>query len=203
MQVDIRHNIAEFSGWLRTLHHDQVPFATSQALNSTVFDVRKHVVGRTFPEAFTLRNRRFPSAVLRVVKARKRRLVARLHDPKQRAWIERQATGGTKRARGRFVAVPDADIVRRTASGKIRAADKPRRITSKRGTFISKGGGKLAPGIWRRNAASGRVQPVYVFRPAVRIPKRLRFYEDASKVVASRFPRRFRQAFIKAVRTAR
>jgi hypothetical protein len=47
------------------------------------------------------------------------------------------------------------------------------------------------------------VQPVYVFRPAVRIPKRLRLYEDASKVVASRFPRRFRQAFIKAVRTAR
>ena len=39
--------------------------------------------------------------------------------------------------------------------------------------------------------------------PLARIPKRLRFYEDAAKVVQKRMVANFKRSFERAVRTAR
>jgi len=53
-----------------------------------------------------------------------------------------------------------------------------------------------------RRSASG-CRHGYLLVPLARIPKRLRFYEDAAKVVQRRMVPNFKKSFERAVRTAR
>ena len=59
---------------------DQLPFATSKALNDTAFVVRNTIVEDTFPRSFNVKNKRFAGATFRVDKANKRKLEARVFD---------------------------------------------------------------------------------------------------------------------------
>jgi len=56
-------------------------------------------------------------------------------------------------------------------------------------------------GIYKRTKRGLEFQ--YALVNSVRVPKRLRFYEDAQRTIHRRFPKRFRVAFAKAKRTAR
>ena len=202
ISLNVVSNIGEVAGWLNGVQRKQLPFATAGALTSTAFDVRKHAVEKTFPRDFNLKNKRFAAATLRVEKASKRKLRAAVYDRLGREYLETQARGGIKKPiDGRNIAIPTQHI-KRTKSGKVSAAKRPRAIVDKPNTFIrrgSRGGQILQKG--RRKGAP--LKTLYQLVPAATIPKRLSFYEDAAKVVQRRLVPNFRQSFDRAMRTAR
>ena len=56
---------------------------------------------------------------------------------------------------------------------------------------------------FRRRDKGKPLEVLYQLVPLARLPKRLRFYEDAAKVVQRRMVPNFRKSFERAVRTAR
>tara|TARA_R110002110_G_scaffold294324_7_gene508325 strand:+ start:3570 stop:4181 length:612 start_codon:yes stop_codon:yes gene_type:complete len=200
MNVSVRSNIDEITGWMNRVSRQQLPFATSVALNDTAFDVRRQIVDRTMPRAFKLKNKRFPSAAMRVRKSTKRKLRAGVYDRLGREYLVTQATGGIKRPRGRHIAVPQG--VRRTSTGKISKANRPRQLLNKPNAFKITSGGKSAI-YTRRRGKGGGLEFQYALVNSARIPRRLRFYEDAQRTIKQRFPRRFKVAFARAKLTAR
>jgi len=170
-------------------------------LTDTAFDVRKHVVEKTFPRDFDLRNKRFAGAALRVEKASKRKLRAAVYDRLGREYLEPQARGGIKRPTGQWLSIPTQHI-KRTAAGKIGKAKRPRNIVNKPNVFFRHQG--PTPDIVRRPRGKGKqIEVLYQLVPLARIPKRLRFYEDAAKVVQRRMVPNFKKSFERALRTAR
>ena len=64
--------------------------------------------------------------------------------------------------------------------------------------------GTRTVGIGFRRCGKGKqLEVLYQLVPLARIPKRLRFYEDAAKVVQRRMVPNFKKSFERAVRTAR
>ena len=56
---------------------------------------------------------------------------------------------------------------------------------------------------FRRRGKGKPLEVLYQLVPLARIPKRLRFYEDAAKVEQRRMVPNFKKSFERAVRTAR
>ena len=156
LSLNVGSNINQVAGWLTNVQRKQLPFATAGALTDTAFDVRKHVVEKTFPRDFDLKNKRFAGATLRVEKANKRKLRAAVYDRLGREYLETQARGGIKRPiDGRNIAIPTQHI-KRTASGKVGAAKRPRAVLGKPNTFIrrtSSGGADTTEGTAQERAA--------------------------------------------------
>jgi hypothetical protein len=122
--------------------------------------------------------------MLRVDKANKRKLRAAIYDRLGRGYLETQARGGIKRPTGQWISIPTHHI-KRTASGKIGKAKRPRNIVNKPNVFFRHQG--PTPDIVRKPRGKGKqLEVLYQLVPLARIPKRLRFYEDAIKVVQRR-----------------
>lgn len=224
MHFDISSNIHEVAARFSRAGRSQIPFAASRALNATAFDVRKEVVERTFPKSFTLRNKRFPSIATRVATASKARLIASVGDrtPGGRDYLVTQAEGGTKRPRGRHLAVPEEQHIRRTAGGAVRRTDKPRRLledllspkdAGRQGGRGNRKRSKPKPFIitdshglqWivRRQRKVEGLQFLYAMPTDARIKKRFPFHEDALAVARRVFAGHFAREFERAMRTAR
>ena len=202
MHVSVTSNISAVSKAIDAFGKRQIPFATSQALNDTAFAVRKEIVERTYPDSFTVRNRRFASAMFRVGKASKRNLVATVSDVLGRDYMVDQAKGGIKRPRGRNIAIPSREI-KRTGTGKVPKAKQPRNLLDGKGyrTTLRSGQPVIAEKTGRGSAKRQRV--LYLLEPTARIPKRFPFYERGRKVAKDTFPRAFDRRFAQARRTAK
>ena len=181
----------------------QLPFAMSQALNSTAFDVRKQIVDKTYPQSFTVRNRRFASAMFRVEKATKRKLSAAVFDRLGKDYMVKQAEGGIKTPRGNSIAIPGR-VNTRTSTGKIPRARTPRNLLDNgRAYKTTLRGGQKAIVQPQGRGNTKRLKVMYVLEPKARIPQRFDFYEDANRVSRRNFERNFNKAFARAKRTAR
>lgn len=202
MQISVKSNISTVAKALDAFGKRQIPFATSLALNDAAFAVRKEIVERTFPDSFTMRNKRFPGAMFRVGKASKRNLVATVSDVLGRDYMTRQAEGGTKLPRGKHIAIPSRQI-KRTGTGKVPAAKQPRNVLSGKGyrTQLRSGQPVIAENVGRGAAKRQRV--LYLLEQRAHIPKRFPFYERGRKVAQSSFARAFNKRFAQAKRTAR
>ena len=129
------------------------------------------------------------------------RLRAAVYDRLGREYLETQARGGIKRPTGQWISIPTQHITR-TAKGKVGKAKRPRNIVNKPNVFFRHQG--PTPDIVRRPRGKGKqLEVLYQLVPLARIPKRLRFYEDAAKVVQRRMVPNFKKSFERAVRTAR
>ncbi len=207
VELSIRDNIAQVQKRLTNIERKQIPFATAGAINDTLFDVRKRIVGVTGPRSFDIRNRRFLNAALRVKKATKRNLTGEVFDHLGRGQLQRHATGGIKTPRGRHLAIPGRDIEgKRTRGGAIRKALRPRQVLSKAGrrqafttTFKS---GKEAI-VRRRTKKRLPLQVLYLLERRTRIRKTFPFHRDAERVTRARFQRHFNRRLRQALRTAR
>ena len=131
----------------------------------------------------------------------RRKLRAAVFDQLWREYLETQARGGIKRPTGQWVSIPTQHI-KRTATGKIGKAKRPRNVVNKPNVFFRHQG--PTPDIVRQPRGKGKkLEVLYQLVPLARIPKRLRFYEDAAKVVQRRMVPNFKKSFEKALRTAR
>ena len=167
LSLNVGSNIGEVAGWLNNVQRKQLPFATAGALTSTAFDVRKQVVEKTFPRAFTTRNTRFATNILEVKPAKKRELTATLFDKKGRDYLELHARGGIKRPTGQWISIPTRHI-KRTAKGKVGKAKRPRNIVNKPNVFFRHQG--PTPDIVRRPRGKGKqLEVLYQLVPLARI----------------------------------
>ena len=203
LHIDVSSDIdAAFRG-VHDFWRGQLPFATSGALNDTAFDVRKHVVGSTYPKAFTVRNRAFPGRLWRVTKkANKRELQADITQTLDRDFLARHVSGGIKTGRtGGRVAVPTDPGSMRSANGRIKAGQKPRRLGEQKSVFTIKRGNKKF--ILRRGRNGAPNKLLYSIVPSAKIDRRLRFYEDAKSTGIRVFSGHWNTRMDRAIRSSR
>lgn len=222
MDIDVDIDTAEFNRFLVRLHRDQLPFATSVAINRTAKDFqeaqREHI-----HDVFTVRRKRWVDRSVKIKPfATKRRLMAKvgIHPPggDERADIlTKFESGGIKRPQGgRSLAVPDE--VKRTKTGFIGKRQRPKAFDfelwgrgpeatvyrgRRRAFMIRYPDGEGF--IFRRTGrgAGSRMRLLYTFTPQARIDPLLEFFETAEEIIQSRFDENFADAFAHAMDTAR
>lgn len=197
MKINLESNATQIQKAMQGLSK-QLPFALSQTLNGTAHAVRKQIVNRTYPQSFTVRNKRFASAMFRVERASKRKLSAAVFDRLDRDYMAMQAEGGIKLPRGRNIAIPGR-ANQRTSTGKIPRARQPRQIINSGKAFKTtlRGGQKAIVQPQGRGKIK-RLKVMYVLEQTARIPKRFNFYEDATATAQRNFNRRFAVEFKRA-----
>lgn len=186
LNINVTSDIDAAMASVGDFFRSQIPFATSVALNNGAFDIRNEIVTVTWSKAFRVRNRALPGRMFQVVKkARKTDLAAVVAQTLDRDWTARQAAGGVKTGRaGGRVAIPTTPDKMRTATGRIRAPLKPARLAGTKGVFAVQSGGRTL--IVKR--VRKKTTLLYAIVPSARIPKRFRFYEDATLTAIRVFP---------------
>jgi hypothetical protein len=198
MVLRVKADIDKMRGQLTRMQRQQIPYAASVALNTVAFDTRQDIIKRVWPQSFRgMRNPRFPSVLFRVDKASKGRLSSAVYQDLPRDWVQLHITGGIRRPiRASTRAVPVG--ARRTATGRIRSADKPRTI---KGGFITDLRGR-GPALWKK-LGKDRLQLMFVLRPSVNQRRIFPFYKEGYRYAERRWPGAFSQAVERALRTAR
>ena len=183
LEIDVTSDVDRVFSEIGDFFRDQIPYVTSQALNDTAFDIRRRIVGSTWPKAVTMRNRVFPGRVFRVgQKATKTQLEAIIQADPEFDYVERLADGGTKFPRGNWIAVPvDA---KRNKGGGIAKAYKPRMLKNSFIREMKSGKGKV---ILQRNKAGENVVKYLLIKRA-EIHATFRFEEDATDTAIRVFP---------------
>lgn len=214
--IDFRSNINAAIKGVEINLTRQVPYGVALTINNVLEQARERIVTTTYANAFKVRNRRLAGAnftVDRVLLSQRRgaldlgiprslakfksgetdTMTGRLRQRKlkggYREYFEEHAEGGTKRpSNGGTIAVPQNPDMRgmRTGTGRIKAREKPRRITSRRDTFLmkDKSGRKL---FIAKRIDRTTLDFEYFFTKDAQIKKKFRFYEDSIDTVLSLF----------------
>ncbi len=88
LNLNVGSNADQIVVWAMNVQQRQLPFTTAGAPTDTAFDVRKHVIEKTFPRGFDLKSKRFAAGALDVDKANKRKVRATDHDWPGREYLE-------------------------------------------------------------------------------------------------------------------
>ena len=229
MKVSIEANTDQMRMKLKNLVDKQLLFAATRATTKTAVDVRNRYVLPEYNKSFTVRNKKFSKVVHSVaaadLKSTKRTGVAvaaikRMDAPhvpgttKRRErvgkapasteFMKRHLKGGIKIGRhGKKIAIPLSNSpVSRTTSGKISKNFQPKTIVQSGRGFVFKGerGNKSFLG---RQMGNGKLQVLYTLAESTKIDKRYNPLPAAQRGVSARFPRKFRESFIQALKTAK
>ena len=197
MDINVESNVSTLMKAMDAFGKDQLPFATSKALNDAAFAVRNTIVEDTFPRSFNVKNKRFAGTTFRVDTANKRKLEARVFDRLGKDFLAMQESGGTKTPRGNNIAIP-TDQIRVTGRG-VAKARRPRQIlqSGKRAFKTrSKTGQEIIA--QRRGKKRYPLKVLYVLEPQAKINPRFPFYAVglnlAQKTFDKRLPVRFKEA---------
>lgn len=197
MDINVESNVSTLMKAMDAFGKDQLPFATSKALNDAAFAVRNTIVEDTFPRSFNVKNKRFAGTAFRVDTANKRKLEARVFDRLGKDFLAMQESGGTKKPRGNNVAIP-TDQIRVTGRG-VAKARRPRQILQS-GKRAFKTRAKTGQEIiaQRRGKKRYPLKVLYVLEPQADIKPRFPFYavgvNVAQKTFDKRLPVRFKEA---------
>lgn len=202
MQINMKSNISAVTKAMDAFGKNQIPYATSRALNDTAFAVRNQIVEKTYPQSFTVRNKRFASTMFRVGKSTRRKLVATVFDRLGRDYMVDQAKGGIKKPRGNSIAIPTRNV-KRLASGKVSKAKQPRNLLNGKAykTKLKNGQEVIAQETGR--GATKKQKVLYILEQTASIPKRFSFYEDGQRIAQRDFNKNFANWFREAKRTAK
>ncbi|MCO4782681.1 MAG: hypothetical protein KC646_10195 [Candidatus Cloacimonetes bacterium] len=230
LDLNIHHNITEFSRDIDKIYQRQIPFATKQALNDLVFDIKTQLTKEIFnifddANPFTLR-------AIEVVKAQKTNLEAIVYISKKHDYLVKQVTGGLQQAKKSVLTVPwdrhgnTKNIFKRGTNNLIR--NKLAKIfkTSKRKDkssnlwrmfFVGKPKGHInsPEGIYerlprnrpynsprrKRVNRSQKLRLVVAFEKSTFYQKKFEFYKIAEQEVSIAFPKLFAKHFERAIRT--
>lgn len=219
MQIVVESNARDVADWLLRLGRDQIPYATSLAINNVAKSAQRAQVAGMH-ERFTIRR---PSFARRTVKikpfATKRSLEAVLWiDPPgdtSDIWAKFEM-GGVKQPRGTAIAVPEE--ARRTKTGVITKRQRPKAFEFRRWGRGAKGAvyrgerrtwmvrtpegeGAIFQRVGRGPGSSLRM--LYSFARSAEIDERLQFEETVERTVDGEWERHFSEAFARAMGTAR
>lgn len=195
--VEVDFNVDKFKRELRSFTRRQVPFASSLALNMTMYDTLDELRDE-LPKHFTIRSSWTARGFVPSHRASKTEQWATWGHRDD--FMLRQAEGGTKQhAKGR-VAVPVK--ARRTERSRITPRSFPAAF-EKRGAFERNGalyipvGGRRK----RRRGKSGRrLKMLYVFSTSIQVPQRYPFDDIVERTVARLWPQNMQHAWNRALR---
>lgn len=226
MEIDITSDINRAMAEIDDTFWKDIPFALASAMNDSMFDARKRIIGPTYDAAFERRNSRAAraswnvdkvitggrnAAVFKGFKAgggtvevvlRQKPLRGRGGRSNFLDYYERHVTGGTKTpTRSQGVAIPTKHAERfRNAQGSMKHAKKPRQLRGKKSVFITESRGNRV--IMERNKGGG-VTPWYVLVPSAKISPTFRFYEDGIDTLQRVFSGHFSTRMMRIIRKSR
>ena len=205
MNIDVRSNIAEVTKNLTKVQKDQLPFATSLAINNVATEVAYAVTKQMQydldrPTPFTLKafmsGNRFNGK-----RATKRSLYATVEaKPIQNDYLIYQVEGGMRLPKKRTIAVPTKNA-RLNRYGNV--SNRRRGLVRNSKQFV--GEVKGIEGIWERTGGkrSPGVRLIHAFEESVTYRKRFNPYAVADKVVRRKFGKIFTHALRYATASAR
>jgi hypothetical protein len=196
----ISFDFREIEAWAKKLSvaADQIPYATSRAINDAVFETRKVLVDELWPHSVHARNPQFPSVVLHVDKSTKQNLSASIRETRETsAPLMLHAKGGTRQSKHGDFAIPmpwyragkqTQRGLRKSASAREIIARTPKRALriTDRGIFIGE---------------SGRLRLAFVKKQTIKVPKDVPFFETFAVEMRRRLFERLPSRLIGAVAT--
>jgi hypothetical protein len=197
MRVSVKSNIDEVTKWTTNVQKKQIPFATSNAINKTLFQLRKEMMKQTVkkldrPTPFTQKG-------FLVQMAKKTNLRGMLFVKEEvEKYLKYQINGGV-RSTGKQIPVPYIDNARLNKYGN---------VMGKRSGLIKKdtqffGTIKGVNGIWERQKQDNRLKLIYALTRTASYEPKFPFYVIADKFVAANFDKNFAEKFAHALRTAK
>ena len=224
MRIDIRSDVKELTKSLNRIQRKQIPFATSRALNTLAFDVRKTLqdgldIFLDLPTPYTKRG-------VQVEKSTKKDLVVEIGfrsktfgkgqgEATQASYMKRQIEGGIRRPNKRAVPVPIKKNIRLNRYGSLTRnkvknflADKDKYFSGKPKGEKGKGTGE---GIWQRMPANskrkknrgGKIRMVISWNPKADYKARFPFKRIVQTTIKTNFRKRFDFELREALKTAR
>lgn len=196
MKISVKHDIKQMTKRINGFA-DQIPFATSRALNNTAFEARGGTIERLKtdidrPTPYTLKGVKYG-------KSNKRNLTASVFIlPERWRYLFYQVHGGTRTPQNRAIAVPAA--VRLNEYGNMPKGSIAR-LLARPDTFQATIGGRS--GIWQRNKR-GKLKLLFHYQPKVTYRGgRFKYELAVNEVVRKRFTYHFAKSVKQAIKTAR
>ena len=224
MQISIESDVKKLTKSLNRIQRKQIPFATSRAINTLAFDVRKALqdgldLHLDRPTPYTKRG-------VQVEKSTKNNLVVEVGfrsktfgkgkgKATQASYMKRQIEGGARRPNKRAIPVPIKKNIRLNkygslASNKLKSflADKDKYFSGKLKGAKGKGTGE---GIWERMPANskrkknrgGKVRMVISWNPKTDYKASFPFKKIVDTTIRTNFRKRFNFELREALKTAR
>jgi hypothetical protein len=203
MRINVKNNIKEATRGLSKIHKEQVPFATSNAINITLFQLRKEMAKQTTkhldrPTPFTQKGFLVQTAKKTTLKG-----MLFLKEAVEK-YLRFQIDGGT-RVTGKHIPIPYKPNAKLNKYGNI--VGKRTGLIKNKNQFIGEVNGIL--GVWERRKVSSSttakspLKLVIGFSRTADYKPRFPFYKIAEMFTKNKFDRNFTRAFNKAVRSSR
>jgi len=198
MQIKIKDNIKQFTKGLSKVQKKQIPFATTQSINNTLFGLKKEMAKQTVkkldrPVAFTQRG-------FLIDKAKKTKQIGVLRiRPEVADYLKFQIDGGV-RSGAKKIPVPITKNKRLNKFGNI--AGKRTGLVKGSKEFIATIGG--ATGVWKQGRKGQQPTLLIKFHDSVKYDKKpFDFYKIGKGYINNTYDKQFKKALTKALRTAK
>mgnify|MGYP003139418440 CR=1 FL=1 len=197
MQVSVKSNVKEITKWTTNAQKKQIPFATQNAINTTLFQLRKEM-GKQLDKKLD-RPTPFTKRGFFVNKAKKSLLVGILIMKDVVAnYMQFQVDGGI-RADSKFIPIPFVPNARLNKFGNI--IGKRTGLIKKQTQFM--GTVKGTTGVWERTNRNQKVKLIIGFEKSATYKPRFPFYIIAQKFSANVFDKNFTKSFNRALKSAK
>ena len=195
MRIDIKSNIKEVTKGMSSIQKQQIPFATANAINTTLFELKKEMAKQTVkkldnPTPFTQRG-------FLVDKAKKTKLFGLLFAKEEVAkYLHYQIEGGT-RSSGKKFAIP-------TSNAKL---NRYGNIPNKKGGVVKGKKQKILKikgmtGVYETHK-DRTLKLIVAFKNSATYKAKFPFYIIAKKFTEAKFDKNFAKALTRALKTAR
>ena len=198
MQIKIKDNIKQFTKGLSKVQKKQIPFATAQAINNTLFGLKKEMAKQTVkkldrPTPFTQKG-------FLIDKAKKTKQIGVLRIKSEVAdYLKWQIDGGVKSG-AKKIPVPITKNKRLNKFGNI--AGKRTGLVKGKKEFIATIGG--ATGVWKQGRKGQQPTLLIKFHDSVKYDKKpFDFYKIGKSYINNTYDRQFKKSLIKALRSAK
>ena len=198
MQIKIKDNIKQFTKGLNKVQKKQIPFATAQAINGTLFGLKKEMAKQTVkkldrPVGFTQRG-------FLIDKAKKTKQIGVLRiRPEVADYLKFQIDGGV-RSGAKKIPVPITKNKRLNKFGNI--AGKRTGLVKGKKEFIATIGG--ATGVWKQGRKGQQPTLLIKFHDSVKYDKKpFDFYKIGKGYINNTYDKQFKKSLTKALRSAK
>lgn len=195
MEIRLQSNIKEFTRELTAIQKQQVPYATSRAINDTAVNAQDDVIAaipRVFNNLKKWWLKQQPTGI-KVKFSNKANLHAQVHTSAYFAKIQEE--GGVKQPRtAKNLAVPTAKVAKkyRTSHGAREMMDAQKNVF------------RTPKGVFRRTGKKRYpIQLLWSFTPTAKVKPRFRFYDTCKRAVMRRFETNFKMRLSQALATAK
>lgn len=221
MQISVKADVKELTRGLNKIQRKQIPFATSKALNTLAFDVRKTLqdsldVHLDRPTKYTERGVQVKKStkkdLVAVVGFRSRTFGKGQGSVPQADYMKLQIEGGTRRPKGQALPVPVPKNMKTNKYGNI-VRGKIQKLLGDKDRYFSgvpKGITEGGEGIWERMPANskrkrpgGKIRMVIAWEEQAMYQKRFPFESIVTKTIRTNFRRRFTDSLGLALKSAR